>query len=152
MTWWNLADTEFILSFSVYHSMRTIKYPSICLAFSDFIMKSFILAAVILVVTLPFQSSSFVAVPTLQRRPLVNNIFKDINWALQQTFESHNEKPTTLIQRRDLISKSAAVVAVTLLGNTLGSPRYALAQEVSGIGTDPDHPVVIIGAGGKVSF
>lgn len=55
-----------------------------------------------------------------------------------------NEHDATLIDRRDLF-KNAAIVAseVALLMPT------AAQGEVGGIGSDPGHPIVVIGAGGK---
>jgi hypothetical protein len=53
-----------------------------------------------------------------------------------------------LHDRRDIFSKVA--VTASVVGVSAFFPFDAIATEGSGIGTDPNHPIVVVGAGGKV--
>lgn len=52
-----------------------------------------------------------------------------------------------LHDRRDIFSKVA--VTASVVGVSAFFPFDAIATEGSGIGTDPNHPIVVVGAGGK---
>jgi hypothetical protein len=55
-----------------------------------------------------------------------------------------NNHDTLLLDRRNLIQNAIMLAS----GVSFSSP--AMAEVVGGIGTDPAHPIVVIGAGGKV--
>ena len=74
-------------------------------------------------------------------------------WQHRSSQDNENTDPSSFVNRRDVISKSAAAAMATAVASfaNIGTFRsFALADEGTDIGTSPEHPIVIIGAGGKV--
>lgn len=66
--------------------------------------------------------------------------------ALQVVSPSSDDAP--LQDRRDIFSRAVVTASAASLSSLF--PLDASAAERSGIGTDPESPIVVIGAGGKV--
>jgi uncharacterized protein YbjT (DUF2867 family) len=58
--------------------------------------------------------------------------------------------PPTLGTRRDAFASAARVFATGLVLSTISHRNAALAAATEGIGSSPDSPIVVLGAGGKV--